>query len=165
MKKILNSNVLFAIILIYFIIKQIPMISSSYKNEGIKISPVKIQSIYGESSIIPLPNKKTVILFWASWCGPCRIQFELLETFMSDELIRDKRIIALSMSESKLAVKKYIKKNNLAFNSFIGGANLMNEISVLATPSVVFIGEDGIVKYSSSGISPSLPLRIKSFLN
>ena len=70
----------------------------------------------------------TVVDFWATWCGPCRIQGPIIDKVAAD--IGDKAVIAkLDVDKNKLTASKYnvrsiptiiIFKNGIPVKRFVG---------------------------------------------
>ncbi|MEG1363538.1 MAG: TlpA disulfide reductase family protein [Clostridia bacterium] len=62
-----------------------------------------------------LSNKKTMVVFTASWCKYCVEEQEELNTFIKEN--KDKKIIIVSHDKNYEDLEKYLKDNN--FNWFV----------------------------------------------
>jgi thioredoxin 1 len=50
-------------------------------------------------------DKITIVDFWASWCGPCRVQLPILETFASKN--EDIQVVKINVDENSELAQKY----------------------------------------------------------
>ena len=68
-----------------------------------------------------LQEKELVVInFWATWCGPCKSEFPMMNTALLQYSNVD--CIAISTTDSKDAVASFKNSNNLSFNMAGQGA-------------------------------------------
>lgn len=86
-----------------------------------------------------------VINFWASWCGPCRI--EAPELVKLHNQYGDKiKIYAINVTESDSArgAEQFVEKYGFQFPVlFDKGDNVSTKYGVVAIPTTFFINKDG----------------------
>ncbi len=154
------SDWLFWGIIIFAIVTRLPTFIEQFKQQGTRISPIIV-----EGKLFPNPGSKSVLVFWASWCGPCTIELNRIKSAIEKKEINSKNIFAINLGESQEVITKVIKERKLnipVINDEKGSiANLFN---VKVTPTIVFIDEKGRIDWISAGLSPSLIYRIKYFL-
>lgn len=78
-----------------------------------------LENISGEkSAILDSKYKKHLVVFWASWCGPCREEIPLLKKMYSkkDESLE---FISISIDEDKNAWKKALNEEKMDWKQFI----------------------------------------------
>lgn len=78
-----------------------------------------LENISGEkSAILDSKYKKHLVVFWASWCGPCREEIPLLNKMYSkkDESLE---FISISIDEDKNAWKKALNEEKMDWKQFI----------------------------------------------
>ncbi len=101
--------------------------------EGVKISELKGKVVYVD--------------FWASWCGPCKVQFPHVKKIKEHFEGKDLVFVYVSIDENEEAWKKAVEKYQLTglhvnekkgFNSPIAKA-----YDVRGVPSYFLIGRDG----------------------
>lgn len=86
---------------------------------------------------VVLNSDKTVLIdFWASWCGPCRMQAPIIQEELADEL------------EGSVVVAKMDVDDN---------SELAAQFSVMSIPTLVFI-KDGKVVIRKTGVTPKAKL-------
>jgi thiol-disulfide isomerase/thioredoxin len=78
-----------------------------------------LENINGEkSAILDSKYKKHLVVFWASWCGPCRQEIPLLKKMYSkkDESIE---FISISIDDDKNAWKKALNEEKMDWKQLI----------------------------------------------
>lgn len=124
--------------------------------KGKKIKDFVLQQSNGEEiKISDFRGKTTLIDFWASWCGPCRITHPKLKEIYnkhSDNL----NIISLSFDEDKEDWLSAVKKDKLNWINVIDTKGWESEIAnyygVTSLPFNILIDEEG--KIITTNIKP-----------
>ncbi len=164
MKKILN--IAFYLIMAALVLTKIPGI---YKNFSAQNKPAPVASLKrlsGEEIAFPVPGQKTVVVFWATWCGPCKIELSRLNQMMARGEIKSNQLLAVSIQESAATVNAFLEKNPFQFLIALDESGQIAETySVQGTPTIAFLDEDGKVDWITTGLSPTLEFRVRSFLN
>lgn len=125
-----------------------------------------VKLINGESYNLHTQPRKVVMVFWATWCGPCEIELKRINQMVIDKKIQPTDVIAISSNEDESIVKEKAKRENYLF--MIGldtNGSVSSLYQVTATPTIIFIDENKIINWMTAGISPTLEYRINSFLN
>ncbi|GAB4018754.1 MAG: hypothetical protein Fur0010_20120 [Bdellovibrio sp.] len=132
----------------------------NFSQEGQTIDPQTYQ-VLGEENTIELPNNQRVmLLFWATWCGPCHIEMDRLKQSVETGKIRKEQIFALSPFENEREVKQFLEKSPYPFRFLIGQSPLV----IKQTPTTVLL--DGNKIHSmKSGMSLIGIFLAEKFLN
>ena len=120
----------------------------------------EIETIDGQPLRLDDYREKYVLLeFWATWCGPCRVQTpylkEVFETFESDERFV---MIGLSLDKSPEPARQYVSHEGLGWiQGYLGdwsATEVPASYGVTAIPAILLIGPDGriIAKNLRGGI-------------
>jgi thiol-disulfide isomerase/thioredoxin len=100
-------------------------------------------------------GKVVVVNFWATWCGPCRIEMPLLEDTMA-KYKSDTEVVflALSTDEDRNLVAPFLKDHKrklpVAF-----AESLESLMAVDSIPTTMIFDRSGHVSYRQAGFSPA----------
>jgi thiol-disulfide isomerase/thioredoxin len=102
--------------------------------------PVKMADLKGE---------RTLISFWAPWCGPCISEFAVLKKLQA-EYKGNLKIVAVAVQDLKLNVAEFIKKNPDYKFTFLndpelpdGGSRLNVYFALSFLPTSIFVDSQG----------------------
>jgi len=102
-------------------------------------------------------GKDVLLIFWATWCEPCRMEvpglIELRGTIGEDKLAM------LAISSDKLnAVKRFVADQGINYTVLLDKGNMPEPFGVMriysrtGVPCSFFIGPDGKIKLATSGL-------------
>lgn len=99
-------------------------------------------------------GRQIVILnFFASWCGPCRLEMPELGRFLGSRAGEPIVLLGIDAGESPEVVDAFVKELALAFPVAIDEGDLQKKYSVDSFPTTVVIGADGrVVLYEPTAI-------------
>lgn len=144
---------------------QAPKWWNTHQRQGTTFQQAEVFQLSGETTHLPVQGVKSVLVFWASWCGPCRIQLGMLKDGYKDGDFAAENIHLINMAETEQEVRTYLADHPMPFTSYLSpDPDAWKKFAVQATPTVLFVNPDGVVDYATTGISPLLNLRIKNFL-
>lgn len=97
---------------------------------------------------------QTVLLnFWATWCGPCRLEMPLFESryrwLQDDGFV----VLAVNAGESEAQVEQFRDELGLSFPVLLDpGGEVQRDYRVRGYPTSVFIDREGIIQAIHLGI-------------
>ncbi|MEK7784884.1 MAG: redoxin domain-containing protein [Chloroflexota bacterium] len=93
-----------------------------------------------------LKGKPVLINFWATWCGPCRIEMPAIEAAYQAHKSEGFTVLAVDADEPKADVVEFADALNLTFEFLLDPGLAVNDLyRIRAYPSSFFIGRDGVV--------------------
>ena len=159
-------NVLFFIFAAYALYLKMPAILTHFKHQDQKSLDFTAKMINGEVFKLHSQSKKTILVFWATWCGPCEIELKRINQMIVDKKIKPSDILAIASNEEESIVRQKAKRENYHFNIAVDPQGMISGLyQVSATPTIVFIDDKNVITWMTSGLSPTLEYRINSFLN
>ncbi|MGD2094986.1 MAG: TlpA disulfide reductase family protein [Phycisphaerales bacterium] len=105
-----------------------------------------------EHKLSDYKGKDILLVFWATWCGPCRVEvphlIELRKAIDPDKLA----MLAISNEQAGL-VKSFVEQAKINYTVLLDRGNLPGPYNgVNAIPSSFFIDSKGKIKLATSGL-------------
>ncbi|QWD91405.1 TlpA disulfide reductase family protein [Polynucleobacter sp. MWH-Braz-FAM2G] len=80
--------------------------------------PLQLNNLAGKSiDIANFKGKVVVVNFWASWCEPCREEFEELSQLQENYSAKGLVVLAVNLAEMKPRIMQFLKGNGFSENS------------------------------------------------
>jgi thiol-disulfide isomerase/thioredoxin len=100
----------------------------------------------------PLKDKVVIVDFWASWCGPCKDSFPVMNELHKKYADRGLVIIAVNVDENRADMEAFLKANPASFTVVRDAVQHLVEKAGIATmPSSFVLDRTGKVRYKHSG--------------
>ena len=103
-----------------------------------------------------MDGKVVLINFWATWCGPCRMEIPEFNELYKSYHEKGLEILGISVSDNKKQLKNFTKSFAVDYPLLYGSARDMNNImkdygGVYAVPSSFLVGKEGSIIWSYPG--------------
>ena len=110
-------------------------------------------------SLADYRGRKVVLSFWASWCGPCRMEAPVLRTFYerTHKESADYEVLAISLDDTREAAQTAAAELKMPFPVLLDvSSKVAGRYLVEGIPTLVVIDRDGKVQYSSVGFDMTM---------
>jgi len=111
-----------------------------------------LKDLTGKAVNLQALRGKTVLLnFWATWCGPCRVEMPHLEKLYRE--YKDKDVVFLTVSDEEPdVIRAFLLGQKYTFGSLVDEDSQASRLyQINAIPQTVFIGRSGRVVESFRG--------------
>lgn len=103
---------------------------------------------FGLEGKLPAELKGKVVLldFWASWCGPCKESFPVMEDLHKKYGEKGFVILAVNVDETSEAMKDFLKEHKASFTTVHDATKkLVGTANISSMPSSFILDKDGKV--------------------
>ena len=107
-------------------------------------------------------HRGSVVLldFWATWCGPCRIQMPNVEKLYHEFKKKGLVVYAVNQGEGSEKARQYLEKNKYTTTTLLDQkADVGRQYKVAGIPTLVVVGRDGKIVAHFVGVRPEATLR------
>jgi len=113
-----------------------------------------LKDLDGNMIYLEETHGKVVLLnFWATWCGPCRVEMPFFERTYAEFKDEDFVVLAVDFDEPIEAVRAFQEELNLNFPILLDpGGEVQRTYRVLGYPTSVLIDREGLIHAIHVGI-------------
>lgn len=109
-----------------------------------------------------LQGKPTLLIFWATWCPPCRLELSKLQEHIIDRYGDKINVLPISRGEERAKVEGYISKMGYTFAVGLDGdQSIYNKYATNYIPRCFVIDANGKVLYSGVGYDETVAKEVE----
>lgn len=108
--------------------------------------PLAVISEAGLARIAEGDGRPLVLVYWASWCVPCRRFREKLEKIRAEYPEKDLRMLGVSLDRDPGRAAAYLAEQPLPYPARLGDAELLKARSGMPVPTAILYRRDGSVE-------------------
>ncbi len=110
--------------------------------EGIRISQLRGNVVF--------------LNFWATWCGPCRMELPLLQDLYNRYSDRNFSVLAIDVDADRARVEPFLKKNNLSLPVYFASPVDAASMTANGIPTSIILTPTGEVEKAFIGYDPQI---------
>lgn len=121
--------------------------------EGSPAPDFQLEDLSGQQVRLSDFQGKTVLInFWATWCGPCRLEMPAIQARFEGHA-GDLAVLAVNFDEPAAVVRQYAEELQLTFTILLDpGGEIQRLYRVRGYPTTYFIDQDGKVRIQHIGL-------------
>lgn len=158
----LKTSLKFAALCILFVLMTAAGSNAVMINE--KAPPIALNNLKGRAvTLESLKGKVVFVDFWASWCGPCKLEFPEINRFMSKQTGKDVVVLAVSVDKDRSHAEEFLSKiPNLSGNIIVvldADSKVVASYNARMMPTSFIIDKSGVVRYIHFGYNETDPAK------
>jgi thiol-disulfide isomerase/thioredoxin len=113
-----------------------------------------LNSVNQRHPIIDTNFKLTMLVFWASWCGPCRMEIPVLKEIQTEYKGKDLNMVSISIDENMDNWKQALSQEKMNWSQYLVDKDktdmVRQQFNFSAIPFVIFTDKTGreIMKFT-----------------
>ena len=115
--------------------------------EALSGPPVGLQSLHGQVVLIN---------FWATWCGPCKLEMPHIQALHEQYRHQGLRVLAVSTDHIEGKVAPFIERQGFTFPVLFADGTIEAAYQVRGIPSLFLIDRQGAIRYRQVGFNPAV---------
>ena len=114
-------------------------------NVGSKAPALAGQDLDSKQTSVSFAGHKTVLVFWGSWCGPCRAEQPGLTRIANDLSARGVQFVGVTMRDNAANARAFVQEFHVEYPNLLDDGKIAFAYEVDSPPSVILVDAKGIV--------------------
>jgi peroxiredoxin len=118
-------------------------------NVGDRAIDFRLESLDGETVVLSdLRGSPVILNFWATWCGPCRLEMPFIQEVYEDKAWADRLVImSVNVGEESSQVARFMEQNGLSYDVVLDkDTRVAQNYNIRGIPTTLFINKNGIIE-------------------
>lgn len=112
----------------------------------------------GEWDFADYRGQVVVVNYWATWCGPCRVEMPGLVSFAKEYGQKDVEVVGVTADEDLSQVLPFVEKYGITYSILTPGSD-PNAVGEMALPTTFLYDKQGRLAKKYTGIVLESTLR------
>jgi thiol-disulfide isomerase/thioredoxin len=108
-----------------------------------------------------LRGRPVLLTFWASWCGPCRMELPELAKLVGELKSEDLALVTVNMDRTPAQGMQFLQRYGIDIPVYLMSRNDLATLGVESLPTSVLIDRQGRPVQIYEGYSPTVPEEIR----
>lgn len=119
-----------------------------------------------EVTLSKLQGKPTLLIFWATWCPPCRVELSKLQEHIIDRYGESINVLPISRGEERAKVDEFITNKGYTFAVGLDGdQSIYQKYATNYIPRCFVIDAKGKVLYSGVGYDEKVAAEVEESID
>ena len=129
------------------------------------LPPAELEALDGSTlSLDELDARRTVIYFWAPWCGACDLQSGAIEA-LYERADDDLEVISVVLGYSdRSEVQRHIDSEEISYPVYLGTQSLKHRFQVKSYPTVYIIDDTLRVRHGLVGYTTRFGIQARLWI-
>lgn len=124
----------------------------------------ELRQLEGEARTLATPGKKTLVVFWAPWCGVCRTETGTISS-LHDGGKGDYEVVSVVLGYENLAsVRSFVEEEGVDYPVLLGDASVRSAFNISKYPTFYILDEEGRVEDTMVGYTTGVGLRMRLWM-
>ncbi len=136
----------------------LPLLASAGVVVGDEAPEVALPSLSseGQLSLSSLRGKVVYVDFWASWCGPCRVSFPILESLRNEFVDQGFEVFAISVDEDAAEARRFLDEVPVSYPVVLDDTGATPTVwAPPGMPTAYLVDRNGVVRAVKAGFKKS----------
>jgi peroxiredoxin len=101
-----------------------------------------------------LLGKVVLFDFWATWCGPCHLQADILQQMYPEAARRGVEFVAISTGEDAATVRDFVARKPFPYAVLVDPEEILGgPLEIMALPTLLVMDRRGQIAYRHTGVA------------
>jgi len=115
-------------------------------------------------SMASFRGRPVLVSFWASWCGPCRIELPELQKLHDELAGRGFVLVTVNVDNTPQAARRFLEVTRLAIPVYRASHVDLVKLGVRSIPTNILVDPEGRAVRLYEGYSPAVPSAIRELV-